>query len=267
MNPERHTTVIRPERGHRRGRFLLRWLMFCGVAIGGFASLTIALASAGMVVGEEFSPDLFARRSFVYFRLPLLGVQISPVRRRDTTNSLEKHLNKAGLIPKTEGLSPQWDIVVVSRAGVPRWTGNSYILCNYLDQSNATGESRWLNWSKENVESAEVLWPMIAELARQQLYYLCPDLLELASVADDPSQLRSQLQCALGRELLWVAHRQRLLGQHATAVALYSRAADLPCSLPEVFRGRALSYRALGKVEEAAADLQRARELRDPAKQ
>jgi len=46
--------------------------------------LAVSVALFGMVVGEEFSPDKFARRSFIYYEIPLLGIQVSPVYRDDT---------------------------------------------------------------------------------------------------------------------------------------------------------------------------------------
>src|SRR5262245_30912417 len=53
----------------------------------------------GMVTGVEFSPNAFERRSFYYYEVPILGIQIWPVVRTDTTGALEKHLATNKLVP------------------------------------------------------------------------------------------------------------------------------------------------------------------------
>lgn len=159
-------------------------LLFCGVI------LTLLF---GIVRGEEFSPDNFRRRSFYYFQIPLLGVQVSPVVRVDSDESLSEYLQQHELISSV-ATSARWDVVYRADGYGQRHEGFAYNLCAYLQMTDEKGRDRWLVWTQDHGPLAKVLWPMVARMAAEKLYFAVPEMMELAKSASDPERLRSRLE-------------------------------------------------------------------------
>jgi hypothetical protein len=60
------------------------------------------------------------------------------------------------------------------------------LLINALKQRNVEGNDAWGAWSFENPSLAAVLWPLVQQVAFQELYECVPELLETAENATDP---------------------------------------------------------------------------------
>jgi hypothetical protein len=220
----------------------------------------------GYVAGEEFSPENFTRRTFTYYQLPLVQIQISPIHRTDQTNQLEKHLTNEKLvteIPTTDD-KRRWDLVAAMTGVPPGQTvvaqGEARILCSYLD-AEREGKNVWLEWSKGHAELAKILWPMVAKLARQELYVFIPELLVVARGASEAAALQQQVDDLLARKYLEFAKTQQQLGQHAGAVELFTEAIAHSPELAEAFSGRAASLSSLGQKDRASSDLAQAQKF------
>ena len=86
----------------------------------------------GHVSGEEFAPDTFERRVYSYFELPVLRIQVTPVRRTVSRPQLEQTLVDSKYI--TINSPPRrWDFVISHRLGEKWREGDAQILSQYLD--------------------------------------------------------------------------------------------------------------------------------------
>jgi hypothetical protein len=219
MNENVNLTASRP-RNRRRSD----WLFGVVATFGLILVVLIATFLFGQHGGEEFCPDKFTRRSFYYFQIPLLGVQVTPVLRDNTTNSLENYLITHKLVTPTSTDAPRWDLVTASSAGSKLVRGDAEILCSFLDTKDDKQKSYWHLWSNTHPEAAKVLWPAVAQLARQQLYLFVPELFELADAESDPQALSGELNRSLVRQYRRLATIQAQLGNHDATLELGNHA-------------------------------------------
>jgi len=243
MSDQRNPAGLRtPKRSG--GYWLLAILAIPGIGLVILLS-TILFGQHG---GEEFCPDTFSRRTFFYFQIPLVGIQVTPIFRDDTTNSLENYLVANNFIKTAATQPPRWDLVRAIGSGSGQVRGDADVLCNYLDTTDADGNLFWQTWSDKHGESAKRLWPLVAELARQQLYILVPELFELASAERDPKRLATELGQSLARQYLRLARIQQQLGHHQSALDLLNHARDHAPTDDEIRRSRDASLRAVGRA-------------------
>ena len=175
----------------------LVWRVVVGIVI--FVAVLFALGmlirAFGGVYGQEFSPDTFTRRDYVYYQIPLLGIQVTPVYRWPDTNALELHLTGKKLVPKSAAKKPRWDIVAITTAGSPTGSpGDANLLCSYLDTHDDEGVLVWLDWTKKHPKLAKTLWPAVAQVARDDRYAAVPDMIEAAMRAETPESLQQELE-------------------------------------------------------------------------
>jgi hypothetical protein len=243
--------------------------MLCIVpALAFLAYLTFYL---GCVQGQEFSPDTFQRRSFSFYEVPLFGLQVSPISRDFITGSCETYLIDQKLIvpdPKTAS-GPRWDLVFANRGFGATERLSAYseakILCYYLDAQDKKGISIWRGWSEKHPAQARILWPAIANLARQHLYLFTPDLMRLAEANLSPEELKSQIARTLSSKYCLLARSHQSLGRHDTAVELFTEALTHSPGMSEARLGRAEALEALGKHTDAAADRQSVQQPKTPS--
>lgn len=243
----------------------LVWLLRVGGALlalaVGFLLLSFIVVVFGQVSGEEFSANTFQRRSFFYYEIPLLHWQVTAVRRNDTSNLLEKHLADTNMIGKPSGVKTsgvkkrRWDLVYSNRSDPDSALCDANILCEYLDRRDGHFELHWLTWSHANPELANVFWPAVAEVARQELYLFVPDLVQAVKGIKQPKPLKRQLDLTLNLKYRDLAEIEQKLGRHKTAERWFTKALTYQKSDVDSLRGRAKSLKALGKQAQASADL------------
>jgi hypothetical protein len=229
-----------PSTGRPRARPWLRrtaWLLAGAGALAIGATLGTLLF--GRISGEEFCPAKFARRSFCYFEIPLVGLQITSIRRDDRTGDLESDLTQNGLVPAAKPGEPDWHLVFTARSGVVTVRGDAAILCGYLDATDSEGELYWKVWTEKHPDLAKVLWPVVAQNARRQLYLFLPELFELAAQATDRARLDNALREALSRSYGRLADVQQRLGYWERAAELLDQALEYAPEDQELQRRRA----------------------------
>jgi hypothetical protein len=205
--------------------------------------LLTTIALFGQVVGEEFSPDVFQRRTYIYFRIPLLGVQISPVWRWGSSGELEAYLTQHKFVPPCPRRPPRWHVATAHFAGTSSLQGDAHILCKYLDARQEDGELIWLAWTKDNATSAKALWPAVAQLAQQNLYTFVPELMRLAGDECEPIQLQQRIDRALIDAYLLVGDIRSRMHDHRGALEYYDAALAIDPTDASAKAGRRRSMR------------------------
>ena len=239
---------------NKRSRWLYR-VLFGVLGLLGIGVVTyIATCLFGFVSGEEFSPDTFARRSFYYYQIPLIHLQVSPIGRDDQTNALETHLCAKKYVPVDKKKKPRWDLVLARRAGVVITQGDAAILCAYLDSEDKDGNLCWKKWTEDHPKVAKILWPEVARVARRQLYMFTPEMLELATGAANVDAFALELNRLLARKYSDLADVQQQLELHETAVELLNEAIRYAPDDSELKERRSKSQQAVDRDEEPGSD-------------
>lgn len=204
------------------------WLLLALLAVAFLGGMTMIF---GRVSGEEFSPHDFKRRTFSYYEIPVVGLQVWPVKRFDATGDVETELVAKKIIVPTTPKEPRWDLVAGYRGTAQVADGDARILCHYLDRPDDQGSRTWLKWTTDKPKLAKVLWPWIAKLAEQELYLFMPDVFELAMGATESDEGVKAFEQSLSDLLASKYHDfavvQQKLEQHAAAVELLTEAIKL----------------------------------------
>jgi hypothetical protein len=177
-----------------RNRISSEKLALSVILIGfGLLFLAMYLMQNLHVAGREFSADLFQTRNFSFFRIPgttwnltatTLGPASSP-----NSKSVLNHLQSG------TGLGP-WQVIEVGQGTRSEQRGPS-ILVSYLNQTGPDGFNFWDAWSFRNPRLAAVLWPLVQEAARRELYEIVPELFQMAQENAEPDKLQRHLTIAL----------------------------------------------------------------------
>ena len=208
----------------------------------------------GGVSGEEFSPTGFQRRTFSYNEIPLFHIQFTSIRRYKDSKPLSVYLLKQKYLSATAGKKLRWDLVSSNRVNLNSPLCDSRILCAYLDQTDHDGDYVWEEWSKKNPKLSSVLWPVLENIAQQQLYFLTPDLVDLAKTAKDQKTFQNQIRLLLAEKYEFLAGTQQQLNKHEDAVRWFTEALSQDPGRQSSLQGRAKSFDALGRGEEAEKD-------------
>jgi hypothetical protein len=215
-------TASAPRPRVKKSLNLPSWAYYAGVALLLVVFLLVVTLLFGRVSGEEFSPYEFKRRTFHFYELPFVRLQVWPVKRFDTTGDIETMLVTDKILTPQPPATPRWDLVRGYRGSTAVAEGDANILCRYLDRSEPL-----LKWMSDHPKPAKVFWPIIARLAEQELYIFMPDTFELALAATDEKKLERELNGLLAKKYHDFGLVQQKLGYHALAVELLTEAIKL----------------------------------------
>src|SRR4051794_30300252 len=187
-----------------------RWLPVAGWSVLGIlgAALLVFLGTVtfGGVHGTEFCPQTFERRSYSYYELPLLHLQMTGERHEDLTGSTEKCVTSNKFVAPING-KKDWHVLVGSRGTRQRRPGDAGILLQYLDAEESHNVYRWVRWSEQHTELAKILWPAVQRLALRDMYVFMPDLFDMAKQMDDATNLQQKLDRYTAAKLLLLGQR------------------------------------------------------------
>ena len=170
---------------------LRRWIIILGGALTTLL-LLVVIRLQGRVSGREFSPTHFQIRQFSFYEIPLLHIQITPIKRTGVTPAAANFIRRTSLIPNPPKGPPQtWHLVTISRGISGTTPADAKLLCDQLSLQ-ANGGDYWQTWSQAHKQRAKVLWPIVQRLAERELYILVPGLLELAMVDQPATQFSQQ---------------------------------------------------------------------------
>jgi hypothetical protein len=215
-----------------------KWVGVVGWTLLGLLGAALAVfvltVTFGAVHGTEFCPQIFERRSYSLYELPLTGIQLTGIRRKDQTQAAELFIttNKYITLPAA-GAKEDWHIITGLR-GVRQSKGDAGILMQYLDAKDSDDYHRWVKWSEEHPKLAPVLWPAVQKLAEHELYIFVPDLFDLAKTIEDPVKLRQELDRTLAGKLLFLSKRLTDRGDQESAKQVLDEAAQLDSANQEI---------------------------------
>lgn len=205
----------------RRGGRQWFWNLALGAVIIAGSLVGIVLLF-GRVSGREFAPSHFQLRRFSFLEIPMLRVQVSPVRYTSMHPALARYLRTKGKITVHPSRAGQWHLVELRRGGGEPVPADAKLLVDFLEQradrppasANAvasghatpghsgapTGLSqleKWHQWSLDHPAMATALWPKVQQLALRELYVLIPDLFRIADEATSEPEMSAAIDALL----------------------------------------------------------------------
>lgn len=143
----------------------------------------------GSVRGTEFSPTHFQQRDFHFYEIPLIQLQITPIRRSVSTPSTANFLRQKSVIKPPKGQPAFWHLVSISRGIGAATAADAQLLIDQI-RMEQDGDLYWEKWSTDHPQSAAVLWPIVQKLAERELYVLLPKMFEIAQGDLSPRELQ-----------------------------------------------------------------------------
>jgi hypothetical protein len=229
-------------------RSLPKWLGTAGWTLLGLLGATLALfvltVTFGAVHGTEFCPQTFQRRTYSLYELPIIGIQVTGIRREDVSQAAELFIasHKYITLPPS-GATEDWHIIQGSR-GSNTSRGDAGILMQYLDATDGQDYHRWVKWSEEHPKLAPILWPAVQRLAQHELYIFVPDLFDLAKSIEDPVKLRQELDRTVASKLLFLGKRLLEREDAEAAKQVLDEAAGLDAENQEIKEARSAAKTA-----------------------
>lgn len=220
--------IANPRGKRAAGNRMPIWqIVLIGLVISAIAFLIVS--TQGHVRGQEFSPTLFQAREFHFYEIPLLHVQMTPIRRSSATPRAATYVRQNSLIkPATSGSESPWHLVHLSRGVGAEKPADAELLMNQLNLTKA-GKPYWRIWSVDNPEHAKKFWPIIQRLATRELYVLMPRLFELAQQAHTPDELKAKIDQQLQSDYVRLIQDLRDADRNDLAEQLRNEAtADYP---------------------------------------
>lgn len=154
--------------------------------------LFAVIKTQGFVSGREFSPTHFQLREFSFYEIPLLHLQITPIKRSGATPRTATYVRQNGLIKPGTGAPTIWHLVSISRGLTGSTDADANLLIDQLNLQHA-GDEFWRQWSIDHPKRASILWPVVQKLAERELYILMPQLFELAQIDQTGPRLQQNI--------------------------------------------------------------------------
>jgi hypothetical protein len=254
-------SILDPSPARTTARRWPKWLPIVGWTLLGVLATTllvfIATMTFGAVHGTEFCPQTFERRSYSYYELPIIRVQVTGERHEDLTGDTEACVTSNNFIPPAAGGKQDWHVLVGSRGTRLRRPGDAGILVQYLDATESDNAHRWVQWSNKNKPLAQLLWPAVQRLAVHDLYLYVPDLFDLAKTVDDAVKLKQELNHLVAEKLLLLARRHSDHEDHAGTIEILDEALALEPENAELKAARATASAAKSEVESPTSKVEK----------
>ncbi|TWT82403.1 hypothetical protein CA13_38660 [Planctomycetes bacterium CA13] len=153
----------------------------------------------GSVTGREFSPDTFSVREFHFYEIPLLNLQITPIKRTSVTPNTATYLRQKSLIQAPKKPTDTWHLVYLSRGFTGRTPADSELLLLQLNLDH-NGNAYWRQWSIDHPQHAPFFWSVIQRLAKREMYLLMPPLFELAQLEQSTEAMTEKINQSLSSQ-------------------------------------------------------------------
>jgi len=98
----------------------------------------------GGVFGTEFNPDTFERRSFAFYEMPWIGIQMTSINRHDNSGLVEEHVRAQKYVVPQPVEPERWSLIKLERSSGNTMTGDANLLTQYLDaRLSGANSSGW----------------------------------------------------------------------------------------------------------------------------
>lgn len=190
------------------------------------------LAAYGEKSGVEFSPDDFSMRSFDYCNLPYVNWTHRGIKYQKMSNAMADTLLADDWIRATGRTPKRWHLVSESGGAFSSKTSaacDARFLTNYFDQISSEGENQVSKWTDENPESAKIFWPIIADMARDDLYLPIPQLMEFVLKYKEPDvadMFQPELEDLVAEAWYQAGITDQLNGNHKRAIKRFDAAVE-----------------------------------------
>lgn len=224
-------------------------------AVVAFVVFVFVVWMFGRVSGEEFSPQKFSMRRFIYWRVPLLRVQVWPVslsKVNGADDKLAKHIRMNRLHGPVSGAPVHWDIAHMTVIGQNPYYGDATILTNYLKQPGAVGLESLYDWTTAHPKQAKHMWTLVSMLASEGLYSVIPDVLESARSVE-PNKAVTEMARVVGKKCRTLANAEKAAGDTKKAAATMLLAQQIEAESFRVRDDKSGSDDAEANVQEANA--------------
>lgn len=187
--------------------------------------LFLIIRIQGPVTGREFNPDDFRQRDFSFYEIPILRLQITPIRRRSSTPETAQFLRRESLIVPRSRETNRWDLVKISRGISGEIPADAGLLVDQLSLRR-DGDGYWQTWSERHPEHARRFWPVVQRLSRRELYLLLPPLFEMAQNEGTAEELAEAIREHLRQQYRDLIADMREAGRAELAEALLREATE-----------------------------------------
>ena len=194
------------------------------------------IRTQGSVSGFEFAPSHFEQRTFSFYEIPLIHLQITPIRRMGDTPQTAKYVRMTTLKNVPKGRATTWHLVSISRGLTGQTVADADLLMQHL-QLGDDQDPYWKSWSKQHPNHSAILWPIIQQLAKRELYVLIPMVFQIAEAnADSSTQMQKTLDKRLAEEYVTLVKDMKEAKKDDIAAELLAEAlVDYP-NAPELNR-------------------------------
>jgi hypothetical protein len=233
-----------------------RWLVWSGWTVLALLLLLVAGAlltwNFGGVYGIEINPHTFARRSYSFYEVPLIGWQVIAIRRENVASDTVDFLTDNKYVVDPKQAPDEWHLVQGVRGTSQIVIGDAKLLAEYLEIVDANNNFPWVEWSTKHPQLAKVLWPAVSRLAREEQYLYIGELFEMAEEATDPVAFQKSVNTRLASRLFALGMDLQRRNLHRPAVGYLSEAAKLDPQDPTIKTALAKST-ALAQDKQAPA--------------
>ena len=185
------------------GKYLAIFSVVAFVIFALFASLYFAYGCR--YSGKEFSPDDFSVRYFTYRYEPITETVLSG-RTFTKDSGWLPSLVADKLVKPVYKKEKTWHLVHDNGNYFHGASADSdaRFLIDFLSLQNENHENTWTEWNSENPKLAKVLWPLIAEMARDEMYLIVGDVFSFVLDTDvsEPKKFQADLQKEVAKAYL-----------------------------------------------------------------
>ena len=178
----------------------LKYLIITLAVVFAMVAALLAYRSFGCSYsGTEFSPDDFSVRQFSYGYDPIMG---SVVRGRTFDPNFYQYImpdlvgNK--YIQPIFKKKKTWHLIEDNGAYQHGYSADSdaHLLVDFLCLKDENGENKWTVWNSDHPKLAKIFWPLIAEMAQDEIYLTVGDVLTFALDGDHskPKRFKADLR-------------------------------------------------------------------------
>ena len=123
-----------------------------------------------MSAARSSHPPIFSQREFSFYEIPLMHIQITPIRRSPDRRPSNCDLRASEFADRPHtGKPSNWHLVSISR-GVITTPADANLLIDQLKLKDRRTPNTGASGVSIIRNSAKILWPMIQKLAERELY-------------------------------------------------------------------------------------------------